>query len=607
LLEGVPESAPPKRQRIAWCIAALAVLIAAVFAYMHFREKAPMAAEKLQFRIIPSVKLAPYGSFAVSPNGRYLAFAGLNSDGDPSLWVHDFKTDDARVLPGTESSILPPFFWSHDSRFIAYDSGRKLNKIDINSGKSQKICDIATMVLGGSWNRDGTIIFGTPMGVMRVSDAGGAPTQLTRLKPEEWDDSYPAFLPDGQHFLYYHSVSSPASGIYVGSLYATPEEQCSKQLVPASTGLVYVPSQGSDLGQLLYVDVRDGTLKAQAFDDKQLKLAGIPATIADQIGFFETHYPFFSASANGVLVYRGGGDNVLSRATWFDRQGKQLGPITEPASFCGLSISPNEKQVAASLVTSAVGQDLYLYDSMDINKPKNIFAYGSIINPIWSPDSNHIVFSLLHESRGIGALYQKPVNGSKKEELLWKSSENLFPTSWSRDGRFLLYQEYDPRTLKSKLWVLSMEGDHKPKQFLNTEYNEIDGHFSPNGQWIAYMTDISRKNEVYVCPFPKTQEGKCVSKGGGIGPRWGRDGKELYYRTSDGKIMVVKVTAGKNFETPEILFPAPPDLSGQAILFGFPSWDVTPDGNKFLIPVPVTDNTPSPFTVILNWQSSLKK
>jgi hypothetical protein len=246
-----------------------------------------------------------------------------------------------------------------------------------------------------------------------------------------------------------------------------------------------VPSRGPDPGQLLYLDAKDVTLKTQPFDDTQVKTVGNPTTIVGPVGIFSTSYPFFSASANGVLVYRGGA-SVLSRATWFNRQGKPLGEITEPETFSGLSISPDEKQVAASLVKSNGWANLWLFDSKGL-RPKNKFTYGpdGNLNPIWSPEGNYIVFAslprdLIRGEKGVFSLYQKPLNGSKEKEIL-KSSENLFPTSWSRDGRFLLYHEYDPRTLKSKLWVLSMEGDRKAEKFLNTESNEIDGHFSRDG------------------------------------------------------------------------------------------------------------------------------
>lgn len=231
---------------------------------------------------------------------------------------------------------------------------------------------------------------------------------------------------------------------------------------------------------------------------------------------------------------------------------------------------------------------------------------------IWSPDGSRIAFA--SNPNGVYDLYQKLASGVKDEELLLKSSENKFPTSWSRDGRFLLYEAEDQKTKKEDLWVLPLEGDKKPFPFLQTEFNEVDGLFSPDGHWVAYVSDESGRDEIYVRTFspdstaPASDTGGkwLISTGGGSGLRWRGDGKELYYRARDGKMMAVEIATAPVFRAgaPKALFQTPsPAVQSGAEAY---AWDVTSDGKRFLFPKPA-ELGPPPFTVVLNWQAGLKK
>jgi Tol biopolymer transport system component len=290
---------------------------------------------------------------------------------------------------------------------------------------------------------------------------------------------------------------------------------------------------------------------------------------------------------------------------WFDRQGNSLAmegaPTVNPE---GLAFSPDRARVAVS-----TSSDIWLLDLARNTNTRFTFGQGSNTTPVWSPDGSRIAFA--SNRNGAYDLHQKLTSGVKDEELLLKSGDNKLPTSWSRDGRFLLYTATDVKT-KEDLWVLPLEGDRKPVLFLNKEFNESDGHFSPDMRWVAYVSDESGSNEIYVRGFsqasgasPETGGKRQVSVGGGMGPRWGRDGKELYYRALDGKVMVVEVTAGAAFQIgrSKALFQAPPDFLSGPISF----WDVTSDGNRFLLTAPATEASPTPFTVVLNWQAELKK
>jgi serine/threonine protein kinase len=603
---------------VAWSVAGTLFLSLAIIALVNFRGKPPSAASPIRFEILPHVKLDWGDPFAISPDGRSLAFSAICPDNVVRLWVRDLDSLEARSLPGTESksNTIPPFFWSPDSRFIAFDAGGKLKKIDITGGPAQTICDLSVIAAGGSWSRNGVIIFRTGQGLKQVSAAGGIASPLSKPDPVrhlggQW---YPAFLGDGRHFLYWQESDKPeTTGEYIGSLDLRPEEQGSKQLVATAFPTIYVSSQDSYPGQILFL--RDQALMAQQFDDKRLELVGEPIPVAERVGSFG-NFGFFSASTNGVLVYQNGGALQTTQAMWYDRQGKGLGAAGEAGLILGLALSPDSSRAAISLdrlgVRLSPACDISLLDSARGANTRFTFGQGSSVQPVWAPDGRNIVFSSNRD--GIYNLYQKAASGAKDAELLLKSSDPKYPTSWSSDGRFLLYTAVDPKT-KDDLWVLPLEGDRKPMPFLRTEFNELDGHFSPDMRWVAYVSDESGSDEIYVRGFSQGSAASSdtggkwqVSVGGGTGPLWRKDGKELYYRAPDGKVMVVEITAGTVFQsgTPKPLFQVssvPTDL----LPIPLSIWDVTSDGNRFLLTTPTMETTPTPFTVILNWTALLKK
>jgi hypothetical protein len=421
----------------------------------------------------------------------------------------------------------------------------------------------------------------------------------------------PSFLPDGRHFMFVRgSAVSENNGLYIGSLAAKPEDQSSKRLTAISTAPLYVPGGDSALGELLFL--REGVLLSQTFDDKRLELVGEPVPVVEQVGgtaFFGS----FSASTNGVLVYMSGVSQI-SHLTWFSRQGQTLGAVGEPGTYHGLELSPDGTRAAVGLesVSQPGFWDIWLLDFVRGTNLRFTFG-GTSSQPIWAPDGSRIIFT--SGRHGIYDLYQKQAGGVKDEELLLKSSESKDPTSWSSDGRFLLYTSASPKT-KADLWVLPLEGDRKPVPFLCTEFNEIDGHFSPDNRWVAYTSDESGSNEIYVRGFSQTSAalsdagGKwLISKGGGTGARWRADGKELYYRAPDGKAMAVEVTANRVFQagSPKVLFHATPEILTPHMTGQLCNWNVTPDGKRFLLSTPAMESTQTPFTVVLNWTALLRK
>jgi hypothetical protein len=410
----------------------------------------------------------------------------------------------ARLLPGTESPHIPLFFWSPDSRYIAFDAGGKLEKIDIAGGPAETVCDLSTEALGGSWSRSGVIIFGSSQGLMQVSKAGGAPSLLIKPDPARGIGVQvsPSFLPDGHRFLYFQHSSVPEKrGIYLGSLDPKPNEQNFRQLMRSSSGGIYVPPVDSGLGQILFV--REQTLMAQHFDERSMELAGDSVIVADKVGA-PGRLGLFSASMTGVLVYYQGLTDILQRvqASWFNLQGKSLGPAIEPGEYLGIALSPTDGQIAVNQVKMVQGLlsiDIWLHDFGRRTYTRSTFGKGFSRAPAWSSDGREIIFSSNRMS-GMYSLYRKAATGVPDDKLLLQWTSDAWPASWSRDGRFLLYTTRDPKS-KADLWYLPLESGRKPVSLLATEFNEEDGRFSPNMRWIAYESDESGEMEIYVMGF----------------------------------------------------------------------------------------------------------
>jgi eukaryotic-like serine/threonine-protein kinase len=608
-------SAPLWRRSLPWALFGVTAIAFAALAWVHLRvvDTPARTVDAIRFQIpLPQSATLPNDSiFSVSPDGSHLAFFAAGSDGVQRVWVRPLDSLEARSLPGSESPDATPFFWSPDSRYIAFYTDGRLKKIDISGGPAETLCDLPDEEIGGSWNRDGVIIVGQQHGgLLRVSANDGSVSPLTTLDPsrKEIYHDFPSLLPDGHHFIYLRfSSKTENSGVYVGSLDVKPEEQGAKRLLATAYRPAYVPSSDAGTGQVLFIS--DGTLMTQTFDTRRLELVGEPVPVAERVGFFRT-FGFFSASTNGVLVYRTGSSGA-PQLTWFDREGKILGMVGDPGYTLALSLSPDGTRAAISRYDSSANAALWLVDLSRGTTTR--FTFGPSRDPFatWSPDGRRIIFA--YNPSGVLDLYQKLASGVKDEELLLKSSDNKFPTSWSRDGRFLLYDSSDPNPrAKDALWVLPLAGDKKPFPFLRTEFNNGEGKFSPDGRWVAYVSDESGRDEIYVRTFSPNfaaaasdTGGKwLISSQGGSGPRWRGDGKELYYLASDGKLMAVEIATTPVFRAgvPKALF----QTQGNAVSMIQYSWEPSPDGKRFLFVTPAEQGT-VPFTVVLNWQAGLKK
>jgi len=604
-------AAKPHTQWLAWAFGALCLVMAGLI-WFSFHRKAPDLPQVYRFvvRLPENVLFTRSAQLVLSPDGRRVAFPAADSNGRSSLWIQDLDAEEAREIPDAISLLTGdpvPLFWSADGRYIAISNIDKLLKFDLQSGAVGNICDTPGFAIGGSWNRDGVIIFGTATtGLYRVPAEGGKAVPLTVLDAsrQEHEHELPSFLPDGRHFLYLAVSNIPEqSGIYEGSLDDPPEKQSRKRILATGFGATYAPSADGQPGHLLFM--RDGVLMAQSFDISSLDLPGEAVPVAEKVASdFETAH--FSANGD-VLVYRGHALPQQYQLTWLDTGGKAVGNVGVPAEIVGSPrVSPDGARVAVAEVSSSSSEDIWLLDLKRGTNTRFTFGPGTNNDPVWSPDGSEIVFTSNRQQTF--NLFRKPADGSKMEQLLLRSGDDKRPFSWSHDGRFLLYGASRNFTLEH-IWALPMTGEPKPIPFSAIDrFYESNARFSPDGRWVSYTSNESGQFEIYVRAFSDSASAGdagakwMISNSGGIYSIWRADGKELAYASIDGMtLMSVSVDAGRSFQAgvpqPLVKLPRVRGRGGAA---------ATPDLKRFLVPLPVEQRAAEAFTVVLNWASALK-
>ena len=604
-LAGVPAPVSARRktrERLGWIVAAVLLSAGPPLALVHFREPPPER-RVTQFVISPpsqmSIGLGPAApQAALSPDGRFLAVSLMSADRKRNLWIRPLDSVAPHMLAGTEDASLP--FWSPDGRSVGYFTQEKLKTVLLPGGSPQALADVQS-VGGATWNREGVVLFATTAkrGIARIPASGGVAADVTvpDRKRDEVLHVFPQFLPDGRHYLLFIlSAKQGATGVYVGSLGS--EER--KQLVRSEGRGLYAPP-----GYLLFL--RQGTLMAQRFDVKNLRLTGEPARIADGVGYNPLNgRNTVTVSDNGILAYRAGaGSGVpVTELVWFDRNGKRLGTAAPRGFYLRPELSPDGQRIVVERVdTREETRDLWMIDESRSTLTRLTFGPkpANQTHAVWSPDSTRAVFA--SDRDGAYGLYEKLSNGAGVEQLLVRTDMPKVPTDWSGDGRFLVYDESSTKS-GTDIWVLPLSGDRKPAPLLHSDFNESQGHFSPDGRWIAYVSDESGRREVYVQAFPLSGAKWQISTEGGNHPRWRRDGKELFYFAPDQKLMAVEISADSTLRLGK---PAP---LFEAHYFNIPISPYSPsaDGRKFLINTPVDEETNvNPVTVILNWTALLPR
>jgi serine/threonine protein kinase/Tol biopolymer transport system component len=613
---------PHSRDR-AWrsvAAAALVVALAAIgFAAWSAMRSSPMGAP-ITFTLPPPDGLrylANYGALSLSPDGRTVAFVAMDATrrvadtgaGAGALYVRSLGSQQARRLPGTDGASYP--FWSPDGRFVGFVAGGNLKTIAIAGGPPVTLAENP----GGrsAWSAQGVILYAggggdSRGGLFRIPDTGGQPTPATELdrSRDELAHVHPIFLPDGRRFLFLgRSNDRSKSAIYLASL----DSQTRTRLLDVHSQPDYAP------GFLLYQ--RGGAVMAHPFDEKQGRLTGDAVPIAEGVDNDTINgRAAFSASASGALIYRSGpATGGSGRLTWFDRSGKTLGTVAENGFYRYPRVSPDGRHVVVTFSQDEVGMDLWQIDLARGVPTRSTFHPGDDFWPsVWSPDSQRVVFSSSRTRKGVFDLYQRPAAGAAADELLWQSAESKTASGFSPDGRILLVDRWMSRGSSSDMWALPMTGDRKPFPLIETAFHEHSAVFSPSGRFMAYVSNDSGANQVYVQPFPPTGARVQLSSGNGSSPMWTSDGRTVLYST------LVDESSARTFVAETAFMAVDVTTSGSAVRAGSPrvlfvqrhiggglnGFAVDPSGQRFLLVVP-DQNVLAPITVVLNWPSLLSK
>lgn len=557
-----------------------------------------------RFEVSVPENLTLYDDLAVAPDGRRLVATAQGG-----LWLRDLGGVEWRRLPDTDGASAP--FWSPDSRYIGFVVDDTLRRIDPDGGPPETVATIpARAPRSGTWNRHGDIVLGSWGGgsggpIWRVLAAGGAATAVTQVDRSrgEFVHTWPTFLPDGKSFLYFRSGTPDVEGMYVGSLDVAPAAQSLRRILATDVPAVFAN------GHLFFP--RAGTLMAQPFDARSGEVRDAPVPVAQNVAITWYSTGIFSVSEKGDFVYRPASVSRSFQLSWVDRQGKITGTFGPPGTDWRVVLSPDGTRAVAKDAPYNVPGDLWMLDLASGRRTRLTFGRKAYSPAVWSPDGARIAYSA---GRLGDTIYEKAASGLGAEQVLLKEPGlRLFPTSWSRDGRFLLYHTENAANTGYDLWALSLS-DRKPHPMLGTPFNEWAAVFSPDMRWVAYVSLESGGAQIYVRPFrvaeksaqPSFGEGQWqISKDGGNWPQW-RISREIVFNTAPAGTEV---------------FATPVNSSGIALESGVPQQlpvppsvgvsttpQSTPDGERFFVEAPLDQPAVrTSISVVLNWPALLKQ
>ncbi|MDO8677103.1 MAG: protein kinase [Acidobacteriota bacterium] len=579
---------PVHRGGATWlALAATGLILGSLGAAAGWAARTPPAAELLTFGINTPASRRIDG-FALSPDGRQLAFAALDSDGQERLWIRPLATAGARLLPGTEGAYLP--FWSPDSRSVAFFTVTELKRIEISGGGAQTIARRTSgAATGGTWSDQQVILFGlSNAAIFRVAAAGGEPESVTTLQPGALAHHWPVFMPDGRHFIYLENRGPAEDGQLLWRALDGSEERMVRKM---TSKCAY-----SSTGHLLFR--LEGPIVAQRFDATRGTISGEPVQVAAdtmQTGVGTA----LALSTAGVLAHRAGQSGERpAQLSWLDRAGTILGVVGRPANYWNPSLNLAGDRVAVNTVGIS---DVWVLDDRRGTTSRLTFDPEADSDAIFSPDGTSLAFYSARKPPGI---YRKAANGAGADELAAATGAGSYPRDWSVDGRYLAYDVGPAGTI----WILPMDGEHKAFPYLSSPgpgSQVSQPHFSPDSRWVAYASNETSRPEIFVQNFPAAGGKFQVSVTGGTEPRWRRDGRELYFLGADGRMMAVDVETVPAFRlgVPKPLFQTQLNmLTAPARRYG-----VSADGRRFLMQVPVGAEVLAPITVIVNWQTALMK
>ncbi len=533
------------------------------------------------------------GAPVLSPDGQQVAFLVNKKDttftpGGGSLYLLRLSTGESAPVAGAQSALFP--FWSPDGKYLGFFSEGKLKKVPVAGGTVQILCD-APEGRGGSWNEQGTIIFAPRIAgsLQSVSDGGGTPVEITKSNSsgQKYTDRDPYFLPDGKHFLFVRRAKDSGS-VYAGALDSSGTKQDGdiKQILPIGSNVAY-----SD-GYLFYL--KEGALIAQEFDPSSLTFKGKPISIASNVEFAPARNEgSFSVSRN-VLLYRP--TSVVNRElVWFDLSGKEVDHWGEPAPYLrGKFFAATQTALLSRATPGGNGDSLWISDVARktvnrLTQDSDRAATGAV-----SPDGKDVWIS--NTTGYVSDLTRKSLSASGMEEkVLENFNGNLVLFDISRDGRYLLFNHQDPRT-DFDIYTMDLQGEKKLVPVLNGPSAERNGHVSPDSKWLAYISNETGTDELFVTSFPVPGSRWQVSSGGATSTgEWSADGKNLRYRNGE-KILNVEVHSGASkpdFSTPKELLSLPTNIIDIALL---------PDGKRILAVRPSGNSAPVPINFVLNWE-----
>jgi serine/threonine protein kinase/Tol biopolymer transport system component len=594
------------RERWLWAVAlVVAAGLASLFAYRQLTATPePRPPAHFTLDTPEDLSFSSFDPVAVSPDGRHVAFVGTSPGGNQQLWMRSLDSLEARPLPGTEGADSP--FWSADSAELAFVAGGEIRKLVLTGGTVQRLCALPEGgFTGGTWSSKGTIVFSTGAGSGRlysVSEAGGEAKPLTSHDESRGETGHwwPQFLPDARHILVLVGSSQEGNtGLFVASLEAPGER---RQVRPDLARCRYAAP-----GVLLFV--QDGILLAQRFDAGSLVTMGDAIPIASSIATWSQtafNWGWFSPSATGRVAWLSGTSDA-SRLEWVDREGRRIATLGEPGRYGQIALSPDDERVVAELAGANGQFDLWMIDVARGVPSRLTTDPANDRDPVWSPDSQEIVYS--SDASGDQNLLRKELQGSEPAAPLpggigQTPGERDIAKDWLPEENTLLYLTLGP---ERTLWKVSLDGQGQPEALVKG-FNVDQPHVSPDGHWLAYISQESGGWEVYVEPFGRRGERVRVSTGGGGQPRWRGDGKELFYLSLDRALMSVNVRAGATrveVGLPTTLVPAR-DL--QAVVEGpdYSDYSVSSDGQRILVKRPAEGGERPRIHVLLNWPSLLE-
>jgi Tol biopolymer transport system component len=574
------------REAIAWGAAVMFALGAAAL----YVTKAPADVASIAFEQRP-----PEGGeftntanpdqqiVAVSPEGQMIAFSAT-VQGRNGVWIRRLNDDVPRLLDGSDNGYSP--FWSPDSRRVAFFADQQLKAIDVAGGPARVVSSVPATARTGTWSEAGDILFSdlsADGGIFHVASEGGVPKRVAAPDPARQEDIllWPEFLPDGHRFVYMAGEHDQTNTVWIGSLSGGER----KLLMEENSRVVYAAS-----GHVLFG--REGSLMAQRFNVSELRLEGAPVQVIRQVQYFRpTGQVSFSVSRNGVLAYQPFGSS--SRLAWFERNGRESGAVQPLAVYQGPRLSPDGKRIVMGKIDPRYGTtDVYITDLATLASTRLTFDFGDEFSPVWSPDGRSIAFAW--DNHAPPFLHKILLDGTGVPESIVAPTGTVQMTNdWLRDGS-ILYQDISPSTTYD-LWLLPR--DAKPRKLLASRFNETLGALSPDGRWLAYVSDELGSDEVYVRSYPQLGTPRRISTNGGTWPRWAPNGRELYF-LERGQLMAVTIRLSSEFEAGSptlLLHPSP----------GIVDYDVAADG-RFLVNIGRVGYHVAPIHVIVNWTAGLK-